>query len=151
MTLPYVVLRIFQFILVFLSGGREMGRFCITVNQQIHLVLSMLVQGMPRLINFNFSTQQSKSIKHFQLFLHYYSCENLVLVLTLAFVINRFSNEKSEARNSQSMVPSEVKSTSVYPPEVHDKLIIFMSIFINFVKKNIYMAFGHFFFYVYQE
>ncbi|KAH1103794.1 hypothetical protein AAZX31_13G262900 [Glycine max] len=33
-------------------------------------------------------------------------------------ILSTFSNEKSEARNSQSMVPSEVKSTTyVHPPE----------------------------------
>ncbi|KAL2331471.1 hypothetical protein Fmac_019052 [Flemingia macrophylla] len=42
-------------------------------------------------------------------------------------ILSTFSNEKSEARNSESLAPIEVKSTtSAHPPEVYDRLIVIM-------------------------
>lgn len=60
------------------------------------------------------------------------------VVLTWDFVLNRYSNEKSEARNS--LVPTEVKSTtSDYLPEVHDQFIVIMCTYlINMGKKHLY-------------
>lgn len=75
-------------------------------------------------------------------------------------MLNSYSNEKSEARSSESEVSTEVKSSTpyVYPPEVHDKLIIIMCIFneLQKIKSFIWLLDSLFFFfvnlsYIYQE